>query len=84
MPIKRIYELPAAVTIAAGDYLLVSQGGITKKLDISLLPGNTTSLAGLSDVDVTGNVAGALLAFNGSTWNPTTNTTNQIYDGGNF
>lgn len=93
MTVKRIFELPAATEVAAGDYVLMSQGGVTKKVDVSLLglgapttPGGTpgTTLAGLTDVSLAGAADGSLLNFDGTKWVPTNTTTNQIYDGGNF
>jgi hypothetical protein len=83
---KRLQDLPLATEVASGDYVLLSQGGVTKRVDAGLLTGSfvTTTLAGLSDVNTSGAANGALLAYNGSLWVSTNNTTNQIFDGGNF
>lgn len=82
---KRIQDLPIAPSVAAGDYVLVSKGGVTVRTDVSALlsAGVTpiTQLAALNDVDVSGKSGGSLLYYNSATgkWSPET-----FIDGGNF
>lgn len=83
--VKRIPDLPTATTAGASDYLLMYQGGVTKKIAVSLLSaGGVGALSQLSDVSVAGAVDGSLLTYNATQWVPTTQPTNQILDGGNF
>lgn len=64
--------------------VVVVDGRLQELSDGDTITGAVKTLAGLTDVDLTGATQGALLALDGTTWTPTTNTTNQIYDGGNF
>ena len=86
MQVKRIPALPSATSVDPGDYVLMYQAGVTKKVAVSLLSSTVSgaTLAGLTDVDLAGLANGGLLTFDGTKWVPTNNAVNQIYDGGNF
>lgn len=66
--------------IAAGNVGLATVATSGSYTDLSNKP--TQSLAQCTDVDLTGNAAGSVLRYNGTTWTPQPETT--LLDGGNF